>query len=136
MLVLYPPGIIIDLLEHVAIADLPQGVTISKPYCWVNGTDEEAEVERAYHLDETAQLTVQTAVAFPDGFPTDFSLLLVVKTVKGKEICFVKYISFLVIFPLKSIFPLYITNVIFIVKIRRCPNPTVEGRGREHIFFL
>lgn len=57
--------------------------------CSPNGTipedGSENGIGRAYHLDEDVRFSVRTEVAYRNGFPTDFSLLLVVRYPRGND---------------------------------------------------
>lgn len=75
------------MLKICQIQDLPAGITKVSGRC-KNLTKEELDLETegvAYRLDETAQLSISTAHAFPNGFPKDFSILLVAKPSPGKK---------------------------------------------------
>lgn len=75
---------IVDLLELTGIDELPSGVSLTTPMCFTNASLPD-DGTRAYHLDEDVRFSIKTEVAYPYRFPTDFSLLLVVKYPRGND---------------------------------------------------
>ena len=70
----------VDLLQATRIKNLPLGVNRTTGMCTSRAS---GDADVAYSISERTILTVQTAQFFPLGFPTDFSILLVVSPTQG-----------------------------------------------------
>ena len=72
---------VVDLLFETKAHEEPLGVSQIEGLCLSRpGNDTE---DKAYRLSERALLTVNSIQIFPKGFPTDFSIILVVKPDPG-----------------------------------------------------
>lgn len=73
---------VVDLLFETKAHEQPLGVSQIEGLCLSRPSNRSKDV--AYRLSERALLTVNSVQIFPNGFPADFSIMLVVKTDPGK----------------------------------------------------
>ncbi|CAG9822599.1 unnamed protein product [Phaedon cochleariae] len=76
---------IVDLIESSKLYDEPDGIVRILGRCW-NDTErsEPKKSDWAYRWSEQAQISLTTQDHFPDGFPTDFSILIAARPSPGR----------------------------------------------------
>lgn len=66
----------VDLIKEFGLPDLPPGINAVPGMCGDERNAYQIHKSPAYSITKDAILTVQTSAIFPDGFPTDFSIVL------------------------------------------------------------
>lgn len=69
-----------DLIREFGLPELPPGITGVPGMCGVERNLYQVYSSPAFRISKDAMLTIQTAQAFPDGFPTDFSIILALRS--------------------------------------------------------
>ncbi|KAL1380744.1 hypothetical protein pipiens_013966 [Culex pipiens pipiens] len=70
---------LVDFIELFGIPRLPSGITPTSGMCNETRNEYQTYPAAAYNLNQDTVLSIGTTQAFPGGFPTDFSLLVVLK---------------------------------------------------------
>lgn len=69
-----------DLIKEFGFPDLPPGITGVPGMCGVERNPYQLHKSPAYNINKDAILTIQTSEIFPEGFPTDFSIVLALRS--------------------------------------------------------
>lgn len=75
----FPDGLV-DLIREFGLPELPPGIIGVSGMCGVERNPYQLYSSPAFRISKDAMLTVQTAQVFPDGFPTDFSIILALRS--------------------------------------------------------
>lgn len=85
MLTLDDDILVVDLIRAANLWSEPHGVLRILGRCINDTAGREPEItDWAYRLSERAQVSLSTSEYFPDGFPSDFSVLIVARPTPGK----------------------------------------------------
>lgn len=74
-----PSDGLVDLIEEFGMPKLPSGVKPVPGMCNETRNEYQTYPEAAYNLNQDTVLSIGTTQVFPNGFPTDFSILAVLK---------------------------------------------------------
>uniref|UniRef100_T1PB23 Concanavalin A-like lectin/glucanases superfamily protein n=1 Tax=Musca domestica TaxID=7370 RepID=T1PB23_MUSDO len=75
----------VDLIKEFGLPDLPPGIKAVPGICGDEKNAYQVHNSPAYSITKDAILTVQTSSVFPDGFPSDFSIVLALRNERSNQ---------------------------------------------------